>query len=991
MKRFFGKETHPARDYWLRYTLLFCILAVICFIYFWAGGKSFVHAGDGVNQHYKALLFFSRWMREAVHTLFLGSGSAFPDFSVRFGLGADHFTTLQYYVVGDPFALPSVFVPEKYLVHYYGFMILLRLYLSGLAFLAYTAYMGKEKNASLIGSVTYAFCAYALFASVHHPYFANPMVYFPLLLLGVEKIRKEQKPAIFIIMTAVSAASNFYFFYMLALLVVCYVLLEAVIPWEKGKWKEKAVTVWKTAGYFLAGILLSGVLFLPVVLFFLSSMRMESSYNFDLFYGLSYYEKFLAGLITENNPGNWTHLGVSTVTILAVFLLFRKKERHLLRLKAAFILAILAFLVPAAGHIANGFSYVSNRWSWGVVFLLAYILTEMWPELFRLRKKEVVYLTVCLAVYFVLCILPQDKVSGKFYFSISLAVIALVILTAGRVVSGGRPLVPRKAAGCFMAALVVVGIGGMAFSMYAAPAGNYISKFKETKDFQKDMEATEAAAVKNVDDSGTFFRYSDEGSVIKHNDSVISGVSNTHIYWSLVDRPITDFNRKMLVPLRQTFNIQGLDARSMLEELCSTKYFVTESGDDGAVPYGYDMVSAEKVGKSDGSVTYYSVFENKYALPFGFTYASSMAEEQAEGLTPLQLQEAMMQTVILSGSGAEHDKDSSPSGSRSAESADKNIRPSDLSFTAKKQDYKVACHSDQISMQGNSFVVTGENQKAVLTFSGLPDSETYLFFQNLKFSGVSEYDLYNDDETIDPLGLYGKEEWEKLGKGRQEKLKKSGMRYAEPSEFDLTVTAKHEDGEETNNSIDFETPKYKWYNNRTDFLFHLYYAESPVTSLVINFPKRGIYTFDRMEVYCQPFTEYAKETEQLKEDVLEELDLHENNAFATDHITGTITLKEAKYLFLSIPYSNGWKAYVDGEETEILKANFAFMALDLKAGEHEIELRYHTPGLKAGAVLSCIGAVILVFTFKFGCSKIVVIEKRTYFSRKAGGKHEQSI
>lgn len=972
MKRFFGKEKRLIRDYWLRYTLLFCILAAVCFVYFWLDGKSFVHAGDGVNQHYKALLYFSRWMREIVHTLFSEHTLLLPDFSVRFGLGADFFTTLQYYVIGDPFALPSVFVLEKYMVYYYGFMILLRMYLSGLAFLAYAGYMGKEKNASLAGAITYVFCAYALFASVHHPYFANPMVYFPLLLLGVEKVRKEQKPWILIVMVAISAASNFYFFYMLALLVVCYALLEAVIPWEKGKWKEKAGIIFKTAGYSLIGGLLSAVLFLPVVLFFLSSMRLESKYIFDMFYGLSYYEKFLAGLITENNPGNWTHLGVSAVTILAVFLLFRKRERRLRRLKAAFLIAMIAFLLPIAGHIANGLSYVSNRWSWGVVFLLAYILTEMWPELFRLRKKDVAYLTVCLILYFVLCILPQETVTGNFYFSISLAVIALVILTAGRITSGGRLLVRQKTAECCMFVLVILGIGGMAFTMYAAPAGNYVSKFKETKDFQKDMEATEARAVKDADSSDTFFRYSDAGSVIAHNDSVISGVSNTHIYWSLVNSSITDFNSRMLVPLRQTFNIRGLDARTMLEEICSTKYFVTESKDDRAVPYGYTCVSGTEVRKSDGTTKNYFVFENKYALPFGYTYDSSITEEQAEELTPLQLQEAMMQTVILSGGDTKNSEtgksrtqssraDETVSDSNGTDQSSRKNRISDFSFTGKKQDCKVSCGSDRISMQGNSFVVTGENQKAVLTFSGLPDCETYLHFKNLKFSGVSEYDLYNEDKSIDPFGLYGKEEWEKLDKVTQEKLKKSGMLYSEPSKFDLNVTAGHEDGSQTENTVVFETPKYKWYNNRTDFLFDLYYAESPVTSLVIQFPKRGIYTFDSMEVYCQPFTEYVKEVEQLKEDVLENLDLHENQAYATDHITGTIKLEKPKYLFLSIPYSAGWKAYVDGKETDILKANYAFMALSLEAGKHEIELRYHTPGLKEGLILSGIGVLIVIF------------------------------
>ena len=46
-----------------------------------------------------------------------------------------------------------------------------------------------------------------------HPYFSNPMIYLPLVLMGIEKIYKKEKPHLFICATAVAAMSNFYFFY----------------------------------------------------------------------------------------------------------------------------------------------------------------------------------------------------------------------------------------------------------------------------------------------------------------------------------------------------------------------------------------------------------------------------------------------------------------------------------------------------------------------------------------------------------------------------------------------------------------------------------------------------------------------------------------------------------------------------------------------------------------------------------------------------------
>ena len=67
----------------------------------------------------------------------------------------------------------------------------------------------------------------------------------------------------------------------------------------------------------------------------------------------------------------------------------------------------------------------------------------------------------------------------------------------------------------------------------------------------------------------------------------------------------------------------------------------------------------------------------------------------------------------------------------------------------------------------------------------------------------------------------------------------------------------------------------------------------------------------------------------MTEDVLEDVTVGE------DEVTGNISLDEDKYLVLSIPYQKGWTAYVDGEETELLRANYMYMALPLSAGEHQ--------------------------------------------------------
>ena len=46
------------------------------------------------------------------------------------------------------------------------------------------------------------------------------------------------------------------------------------------------------------------------------------------------------------------------------------------------------------------------------------------------------------------------------------------------------------------------------------------------------------------------------------------------------------------------------------------------------------------------------------------------------------------------------------------------------------------------------------------------------------------------------------------------------------------------------------------------------------------------------------------------------------------------------FLFLSDTYFPGWKAYVDGKESVIYRANYAFRAVKVSEGKHEVVFRY---------------------------------------------------
>ena len=74
-----------------------------------------------------------------------------------------------------------------------------------------------------------------------------------------------------------------------------------------------------------------------------------------------------------------------------------------------------------------------------------------------------------------------------------------------------------------------------------------------------------------------------------------------------------------------------------------------------------------------------------------------------------------------------------------------------------------------------------------------------------------------------------------------------------------------------------------------------------------------------------------------------------------DTVRGSIQVKEDGYLITSIPYDEHFTLRIDGQETELVKVNTAFLGAKINAGEHQIEILYHAPGKKAGMALSICG------------------------------------
>ena len=318
------KDNHSFLSYLILFSFLFLITIILFFSSFFIHHKSMIWTGstkDGLVQHYNALMYFGRYLRSILYNLFINHQLSIPMWDFSIGYGGDILASLHYYVIGDPLNLLSVFVSSKYTEYLYMFLIIFRLYLSGVSFSYYCFQWQKDTKSLLVGAFTYVFCGYVIFASVRHPYFINPMIYLPLLLLGSEKILHNQSSKLFIIILAISAISNFYFLYMLCLMVFIYVLIRFISLYRL-KIKFIIHYFFKFLISAIVGLCIAAVILMPVIAFFFQTARSEYKIAFDPIYSLNYYLSCFFNFNSYNFADYWTIFGYNSVSLLCIFLMF---------------------------------------------------------------------------------------------------------------------------------------------------------------------------------------------------------------------------------------------------------------------------------------------------------------------------------------------------------------------------------------------------------------------------------------------------------------------------------------------------------------------------------------------------------------------------------------------------------------------------------------------------------------------------------------------
>lgn len=683
------------------YTLLFCIMSFIVFFVFIKYNRSFVWQGDGIKQHFAILYDFNQMIRNMFT-------DGIPMMSWNMGLGLDLIGQYSYYVIGDPFVYISLLFPMEHLETAYNFLVLLRMYCVGLAFISYCKYTKKESINTILGTIIYTFCGFILYAGVRHPYFTNAAIFLPLTLLGLEKLLKENKKTFFVFIIFISAISNYYFFYMITIVNVIYGVIKYVFEYNQGI-KKFLKKIGSAVLCYIIGILMASIILLPTAYSFLNSARTESEQVTTYING--FYEFFFMGIISMRFK-NWLVIAVSSIVILMIPILFTKlkENKEAKSFLVLFLITTIMLLIPQVASMMNGFSFPSNRWAFAYSFIFSYIVTICFNSKLEYSKKQKMVMLISLVIYTLIGIYITKfniKENLDYYAVGSIAYLILIVISYKY-----KKEKNIKYANYMVLLLVIANIFVLSASLYFPIGKGYVKEFIESGTVEENCSSVNGRienfkeAIEYIKEKDKDFYRISKKEVSYQNISLMYEYNPIQLYLSLGNKNVYELSYDLDDNCySSTQCVNGADRRTKYTTLLGSKYYICDKKHSRYIPYGYTLYH---------EIDNTQIYINQKYLPVGIIYDRYITKEQFECLSSLEKEDALITTAMI--------EDEENINIKNNNIDVKISSPVSLNYIVK--DNRII---------DNSIDINKKNEEIELTIDNIPDNmELYLNINNLK-------------------------------------------------------------------------------------------------------------------------------------------------------------------------------------------------------------------------------------------------------------------
>ena len=616
--------------------------------------------------------------------------SGWNNWSWEMGIGTSLITHAD--AIFDPFTYISFLRGGDNIAQMMSVMMLVKIVLEGVSFSYYLRYFNFNKYAILIASIMYSFSGYSMIMGSNLA-LGTILVYFPLVLLNLEKTLKNRCWGIIFVYFLI-AIYSFYYFYIICIVSIVYYSFRLYIL-NSLKFKRVLLLL----SYMIIASLLSSFILIPEVLLLFSTDRVNEGR--DVIFGRHLFKPSLDVLITMisrtiniNLLGNnlfipylgknhdyfscELYISIFAIPLIGYLLWFyrNKKRENFYKYSVCLMSLIFLSILPVASYVMNGLSTINYRWFFIIHTYLCFCVSLIVHEIIAEKQINIVVLgklmlfsTVLPIICSVMCVTYQlNKNYGDVFFKdyfyalpVFLGYILFLYVLFGLVayIYNIKKDVRVFVMGVLL--LLAIDYSGNYYNVFQYDTASYIAH-KEAMygydDFSKDV----IEEIKNNDDG--FYRvYKDFDSVYDNNfvpsdnDALVQHYYGVKSYNSLNHPSYVSFLQqngvyvafpnnleKYRLEGREPYKVKGpelnfingIDDKYILLKYLGVKYYLSENND--FVPDGYYFV-----GQKNNIYVYASLEANALAQIKG----KKMALNEFLTLDYTQRNQAIMEYVIV--------------------------------------------------------------------------------------------------------------------------------------------------------------------------------------------------------------------------------------------------------------------------------------------------------------------------------------------------------
>lgn len=647
----------------LLYLLSFLLPALIMLVIFVIqqiypfGERSFLHI-DMYHQYFPFLVEFYHKLKNG-ESLF---------YSWHTGIGSN-FLALYVYYLASPSNWLCVLIPERFLMEFLSYMVVIKIGLCGLTFTYYIRkHFQSDSWAILCFSLFYALSGF-MAAYNWDVMWLDVIVLAPVIVLGVERLVQEGKCYLYCISLGLSILSNYYLSIMLCMFLVLYfvVLLFArepsreqdsahlAFPKLDGIHNFYGKAVIRFGVYSLLAGGMAAVLLLPE----LAALRFTefSDINFPstvktYFPVIDMLARHCFNVTVETGLDHWPNIycGVPVFVLLPLYVL---QKRIPLRQKVPKLLLLAFMLVSFSTNVLNfiwhGLNYPDSlpaRQSFLYILLLLTVCYEAFLHIHEYSGNMIgaVFAGVLFFLLFCEKTATDDAVTGTCF----LVTGVFLLIYAGLIYYDRKYERHRSSASrllCICAVLVTVAESGVNTYLTSVPTVSRTTYLSNYDSYQTLTDRT----VQN--EGGDFFRF-EKFARRTQNDAMLIGFQSGSYFSSTLNSLVSDFYEKYgMRASRVNYCYEG--ATPVTAALLSTRYMLY------TLDRGYDNLF--ELADTEGKLYLY---KNNYALPLGYMVTSLTAsfndaedveenihEEDMDdrNLNPIQRQNKLVHRLGVSG------------------------------------------------------------------------------------------------------------------------------------------------------------------------------------------------------------------------------------------------------------------------------------------------------------------------------------------------------